>query len=623
MPLEIQSLIDKEEYEQALHEIETELDHIVDIKLEEQKYTTLLQLRVGVKQQLGIVDAIIRDQVKSDIFPSETNYVIDKKFKIKLVLNGIFKEKCDAYVHAVYREDPFQIGLDERSSIIEFIKQIKIEEIDKQIKGQLPKPSGELIILHHDQLSAPMSYHILFYSKEDNNIELLKTGIKNVLDDACKRNLKKISFFPLGYDLVHRFVNDNDREAMAEKLADKTAEIITMYLNENIKKEIPEIVFNLIRFSIMKTYEKAFNKWSARDKNYWAVMNQIEKSQKSIIEKSLTTNKEYIEKLKELGSNINEDNPILILGETGVGKSYLAKLIHENSLRAKGPLKKLNCSLVKSDRIYTILFGWKKGSFTGAVKDGIGAIGAAEGGTLFLDEIGYADLEVQEMLLKFVEEKKYSRFGEEEIERSAHVKLIFGTNVDIKKNIDNGTFANDLYERISNDEITIPPLRQRKEDIPLLVDNILRNLNENNNIKVAIPETAMEILKDFNWPGNIRQLQSYIEKITQKVRKERVNIITPMIIKKNPPRNELRIKNTLSDVEEALFNAINSWKAESGNLLDEIILPVLSKVYVKDFNGKVKESGKLIGVDGTRGNDSTLSKNLEKYNELIKKNLLG
>ncbi len=96
-----------------------------------------------------------------------------------------------------------------------------------------------------------------------------------------------------------------------------------------------------------------------------------------------------------------------------------------------------------------------------------------------------------------------------------------------------------------------------------------------------------------------------------------------MIINENPPRNELRIKNKLNDVEQALSNALNSWNLENGNLLDEIVLPVLSKIYVDDYKGKVKESSKLIGIDGSRGSDSTLSKNLEKYKELIKKKLLG
>ena len=620
---EIQSLIDKQEYEKALEIIDLELSRIRDFQTNEKLYTNLLQLRVSVKQKLGEVDAIIRDKVRSDIFPSETTHIINGKFKITLIFKGAFLEKCDAYVNTVHIEKPFREE-SERSSINEFVKKLGgIEATEKQVKGQLPKEEGDFIVLQHKALSAPMSYHILFYSQSNDNIDLLEKGIKKVLDDACKNKLSKLSFFPLGFDLVRRVSDQNEQKLIAEKIADKTAEIIIRYINENNNKAIPEIVCNFVTVSTMIAFEKAFNKWAGFDKNYFAAIKQIEAKQKALIDASLTRDKEYIEKLKDLTSSIDDESPILILGETGVGKSFLAKLIHSNSKRPQNLFKQMNCSLIKSDRIYTMLFGWGKGTFTGAINDGKGAIGGAEGGTLFLDEIGYADLEVQEMLLKFVEEKKYSRFGEQENELTADVKLILGTNVDIKKNIDNGTFANDLYERICKNEITIPPLRERKDDIPLIVDRILKNLNDNNNIKVEILETAMETLKSFNWPGNIRQLQSYIEKTVQKVRKEKVNIIIPKLITENPPRNDLKAKNTLKELEENLLEYLKSWDADNGNLLDGLILPVLSKVYANDFNGNIKESSKLIGIDGTRGKDSTLSKNLEKYRELIKKKILG
>ncbi len=500
---EIQSLIDKKDYEKALQKIDSELSRIKDFQTDEKLYTNLLQLRVSVKLNLGEVDAIIRDKVRSDIFPSETTHIVYGKFKIKLVYKSAFQENCDAYVNTVHVENPFQEE-SERSSIKEFIKKLGIDEINNQIKGQLPKKEGDYIILRHTKLSAPMSYHILFYSENNDNIDLIEKGIEKVLDDACKNKLYKISFFPLGYDLIRRTSEQNEQKLIAEKIANKTAEFITRYISENSNRNIPEIIFNFVSVPTMMNYEKAFNKWTGYDKKYFAAIKQIEAKQKALIDASLTRDKEYVEKIKDLASSIDDENPILILGETGVGKSFLAKLIHLNSNRSKNNFKQLNCSLVKNERIYSQLFGWGKGTFTSSVKDGPGAIGAAEGGTLFLDEIGYADLDTQQMLLKFVEEKIYSRYGEEEIERSADVKLIFGTNVDIKKNIDNGTFANDLYERISKSEITISPLRERKNDIPLLVENILRKLNENNNIKVEILPIAMEKIKDFNWPGNIR-----------------------------------------------------------------------------------------------------------------------
>lgn len=621
MLTEIESLIDHKEYEKALNQIDYDISQITDYKSDEKTYTDLLQLRVGVKQQLGEVDAIIRDQVRRDLFPSETIHLVAGKFPVKLIYKVAFLEKCDAYVNTVFIENPFQ-NVSDRSASIEFIKKMGAEEVEKQVNVQKGKEAGDFIILQHDKLSAPMSYHILFYSNDDSNIDLLEKGIKKVLDDACQRKLSKLSFFPLGFGLVNKSSPDQ-KNSVAESIADRTAEIIIGYINDNQRKAIPEITFNFVTVLTMITYEKAFNKWVNYDKNYFNIMRQIEKTQKIIIEAALTKDPNYIEKLKDLTSIINEGSPILFLGESGVGKSFLARILHRNSLRASKKIKELNCSKIRGDTIYAQLFGWKKGSYTGAINDGPGAIGAAEGSTLFLDEIGYADLEVQQMLLKFVEERQYSRLGEEETVRSANVKLIFGTNVDIQKNIDKGIFSHDLYERISGNEITIPPLRDRRDDIPLLVTYFLREINNNNSISIEVPESAMKEIMSFNWPGNTRQLQLYIEKLVRKARRENVNKIKIEYVKNDPPRNEMRKKNTLKNVEDALSEALNSWSSENGNLLDEVIKPILANIYVKEFKGNVKKSGKMIGMDGTRGNVSTLTKNLEKFKEMMKKSLLG
>lgn len=263
----------------------------------------------------------------------------------------------------------------------------------------------------------------------------------------------------------------------------------------------------------MMCFDRVFYRWSKINRDQIRSLKQLSQREKIFIEKVTTRNEEYINSLKEIYYAFDDISPILILGETGSGKSYLAELIHQNSSRSSKKIVKLNCALIKSVTIHQILFGWKKGSYTDAKIDGIGAVESASGGSLFLDEIGYVDPEVQRMLLKFIEDGKYSRFGEQNIERKADVRLLFGTNVNIEESINQGMFQQDLYERIAKYVINLPALRERPEDIPLLASKIIENLNTVNEFKLDLSEQAKELFQSYYWPGNIRQLQFYLEKL--------------------------------------------------------------------------------------------------------------
>ncbi len=201
------------------------------------------------------------------------------------------------------------------------------------------------------------------------------------------------------------------------------------------------------------------------------------------------------------------DSPVLITGETGVGKGILAQWIHANSRRNNGVFVDVNCSSLRGELLASELFGHVKGSFTSAVQDRQGLLDIADHGTLFLDEIGDMDLAIQAQFLKVVEEKSYRRLGETRTRRS-DFRLICATNKDLVQESAAGVFRKDLFFRVQVVPIRIPALRDRPEDIPGLVTNILASLNYSYR---EVSGSVIELLMSYSWPGNIRELRNVLE----------------------------------------------------------------------------------------------------------------
>lgn len=205
------------------------------------------------------------------------------------------------------------------------------------------------------------------------------------------------------------------------------------------------------------------------------------------------------------------DVNVLLLGETGVGKEVAAEEIHRHSHRKDKILRKVNCAAIPKDLIESELFGHKKGAFTGATEDKKGEFELADGGTIFLDEIGDLPWESQKRLLRVIQEKKIKRLGEEK-ERKIDVRIIAATNRDIQKDMEDGKFGSDLYYRFG-ERIFIPPLRERKKDIPLLAHYYLDKFAEAQNLRTrGITPHAMKCLLAYSWPGNTRELRDCISK---------------------------------------------------------------------------------------------------------------
>lgn len=238
-------------------------------------------------------------------------------------------------------------------------------------------------------------------------------------------------------------------------------------------------------------------------------MNEELKNTSSIIGNSFA-----IQEIKQIIKQVAPtDITVLITGESGVGKEVIAKALHTSSLRSQKPMITVNCGAIPEGIIESELFGHEKGSFTGAGETRKGYFEIADGGTIFLDEIGELPLSTQAKFLRVLENGEFMRVGSN-ITRKVDVRIIAATNRNLENGVRENSFRKDLYFRLRSINIYIPPLRDRKEDIPLFVEYFAKNFAERNNTHVeGFSKDAMEVLVNYAWDGNVRQLKNTIESL--------------------------------------------------------------------------------------------------------------
>jgi formate hydrogenlyase transcriptional activator len=216
--------------------------------------------------------------------------------------------------------------------------------------------------------------------------------------------------------------------------------------------------------------------------------------------------------LREIETVAPADSTVLIYGETGTGKELIARAVHNLSSRKSGSFVRLNCAAIPRDLLESELFGHERGAFTGAVSQRVGRFELAHRGTIFLDEIGEIPLELQPKLLRVLQEREFERLGSTRTLRS-DARLIAATNRDLEEMVDEQKFRLDLYYRLNVFPIRVPALRERREDIPLLVRHFVQQFSQRNNRVInSVPAETMEALVRYHWPGNIRELQNVIER---------------------------------------------------------------------------------------------------------------
>jgi len=216
---------------------------------------------------------------------------------------------------------------------------------------------------------------------------------------------------------------------------------------------------------------------------------------------------------KTLSKVAPTDATVLIEGETGTGKELIARMIHANSKRAQQPFVPVDCGAIAPSLLESELFGTLKGAYTGADRDRMGVFEAAHNGTVFLDEIGDIDLGFQLKLLRFLQEREIRPLGSSRAKK-VDVRVIAATNKDVQKLVDDGKFREDLWYRLNVVRLTVPPLCERASDIPLLVHYFLKRYNQRYKLDTKLIDSGVKAMEEYSWPGNIRQLQHMMERLT-------------------------------------------------------------------------------------------------------------
>ena len=229
--------------------------------------------------------------------------------------------------------------------------------------------------------------------------------------------------------------------------------------------------------------------------------------------RSLVGSSRSIQKVRKMIEQVaSSDANVLILGESGTGKEVVARNLHYHSSRREGPFVPVNCGAIPGDLLESELFGHKKGAFTGAISDREGRFEMAEGGTLFLDEIGDMTLQMQVKILRVLQERTFERVGSNE-SITADVRIIAATHRNLEEAIKEGEFREDLYYRLNVFPIVTPPLRDRVEDIPLLVNELVRRIEHEKRGSVRLSPAAIYALCQYSWPGNVRELANLVERM--------------------------------------------------------------------------------------------------------------
>ncbi|MBI2877813.1 MAG: sigma-54-dependent Fis family transcriptional regulator [Candidatus Tectomicrobia bacterium] len=279
-------------------------------------------------------------------------------------------------------------------------------------------------------------------------------------------------------------------------------------------------------------------------------------------------------------------SPILITGETGTGKELWARYIHSLSPRQDKPLITTNLAAIPDSLVESTLFGHKAGAFTGATQNQLGKFELAHGGTLFLDEIGCMDMGSQGKLLRALQAGEIQTVGESRAKR-VNVRIISATNTDLAQAIKQGCFREDLYYRLSRHPIHLPPLRERREDIPVLVDHFRKKYNQELNRDVAgIEPEALEILREYPWPGNIRELENLMERLVLTGRGKRITRVDLLFDRFIPLKEERK-----KEKEKALMTVDLSQDLKSGlRSYEKRYLQEVLQRYPRDIRAAIRHA---------------------------------
>lgn len=408
---------------------------------------------------------------------------------------------------------------------------------------------------------------------------------KQVSDVILNTRMEKI--IQTGKDEIGSFMTLMDHRINEE---------VTLVCNRLLIREKDEIcgavaMTTLNNLSEVEALEVAYRNIIEENQKMKEELNHLREAINPI-EKIIGVSKSAKRVKQEIMNYAKSNLPILITGETGVGKEVVAEAIHAVSNRVLNNYVKINCAAIPSDLLESELFGYEEGAFSGAKKGGkIGKFELANNGTLLLDEIGDMPINLQVKLLRVLQEGVIDRIGSVE-SIPVNVRLICSTNSDLQKKVEEKEFREDLYYRINVVEISVPPLRARTEDIPILIDHFIKQVNQEEMLNIqGIDISALAILNQYNWKGNIRELKHVIQRAAVHKRNGVFEITDFEFIKKKILGQSIKIDN-------------DSLKGKIIDVEKDMIIEALDL-----FNGNKSKAAKHLNMDR-----SMLYKKIKKYN---------
>ncbi len=436
-----------------------------------------------------------------------------------------------------------------------------------------------------------------------------KLGIPIVIPDIAKektflnktkRDLKKYKGKKIAFIAVPIKVENNilgvlavDKIYTGKESLDNYTTFLTLVSN---------ILGNSIKLFLQIKEEK---EKLEKEKNY--LQNQIRLiMSKTGIEGVVGKSKQILDIVETIKNVANTPATVLLTGESGVGKEVFAKSIHQLSNRADKPFIKINCAAIPEDLLESELFGYEKGAFTGANTTKKGKFELADGGTIFLDEIGDMPLLLQSKILRVLQEKEVERLGGSKPIK-VDVRIIAATNKNLERMVYEGTFREDLYYRLNVIPIHIPPLRERKEDIPLLIYFFLDKFNKIYGKNLTITKKLVETLTEYDWPGNVRQLQNTIERMVILSKSEKLDF-------KDLP---VDIKNKIKNVESSKSQLIESLPTVEKPHLPKTVQEIEKQAIERALQQSgyvIKKAAKLLGMTPRQ-----VRYRMEKYNIPVKR----
>ncbi|WP_297887852.1 sigma 54-interacting transcriptional regulator [Sulfurihydrogenibium sp.] len=451
------------------------------------------------------------------------------------------------------------------------------------------------------------SKNITFEKGEGIIGKVWKHGIPIVINDITKeefflnktkRNLdsyknKKVAFIAVPIKI--------ENEVLGVLAVDKSN-----IRNEPLDKYVKFLIMvgNILGQSI-----KLISKMEKEKRKLEEEKSYLEKQINMLISKSgidgiIGKSKQILEIIDTIKKISNTSATVLLTGESGVGKEIFAKAIHNLSERSDKPFIKINCAAIPENLLESELFGYEKGAFTGANSTKKGKFELANGGTIFLDEIGDMPLLLQAKILRVLQEKEIERLGSTK-PISIDVRIIAATNKNLEKMVYEGTFREDLYYRLNVISIHIPPLRERKEDIPLLIYYFLEKFNKMYGKNLTISKELLEYLQNYDWPGNVRQLQNTIERMVILSKHEKLDF-------KDLPAD---IKNKLQNIKtvDLKNKTIDERNLQLSKTVQEIEKEAIEKA-LKESGYVIKEAAKILGMTPRQ-----IKYRIEKYNISFKK----